>query len=525
VTFADADEVASVHSTQMAADEVEEEPATSLKPATPTETRSSAKVLESIRSRCLSSDSNGTSYPTIMECSEQPLEVSTEKLAFLSTGNIPFVSLESGGYSFTEDIAKTNQGKISLAADAVTGSLCCVKCYDKPMLSETLELLISEASLLFDLGKHPNIGGALNIFQDPISYYLVQPYYRGGNLVGLKKRAVGEGVCPTEVWWSSIFCQCLEGLAHMHSQGVMHCDIKEPNIMLLNEDLQEPGVVIIDLGVAQLAQTERAIIYGTPGYIPPEVWDAKNWLPQSDMFSLGVVVVQMLLGKTGIFTEGTRTHREVMKATSVRNPPLELMPLEFPHFRWLGEKLLAKDFLARPTAASLLVEPWGEKIEPIAESDSALRRAFGRYHHSKSQGWLEDGDEDLTSNAKDDSVSAQAPPGEASSNSSLNDEDDSIKHKSSYAKTLSRLHHHGDVLSKHTEVERNGLVSPRLGGRDHRIGPLQSRHVVGRVQPASQKCLASRVVCGARAAPQMCSATASWVPRAMSVRRCSTFIR
>jgi len=226
------------------------------------------------------------------------------------------------------------------------------------MKADAFELFKSEVELMSDLGEHPNIGNVIEVFQDPCSYHLVQPYYCGGNLEGLKTRAVCAGVVPTADWWSSIFSQCLTGLAHMHSQDVMHCDIKEPNIMLRTEDLSNPEVVIIDLGIAQRASTQRKMIYGTPGYIPPEVWETKNWCPESDMFSLGVVVLQLLMGKMGIFVEKTRTYKEVEEATKQRLPPFELMPIEFPVFRGLAQKLLEKDFRARPTAASLLQGSW-----------------------------------------------------------------------------------------------------------------------------------------------------------------------
>lgn len=128
--------------------------------------------------------------------------------------------------------------------------------------------------------------------------------------------------------------------------------------MLRTQDLQNPELVIIDLGIAQNATTKRNVIYGTPGYIPHEVWLSKNWLPQSDMFSLGVVVMQVLLGRTGLFTDGAETFRQMEEVARCRTPAFELLPSHLPSLRWCAQSLLQKNFLARPSADSLLNEPW-----------------------------------------------------------------------------------------------------------------------------------------------------------------------
>lgn len=277
--------------------------------------------------------------------------------------DFPHLSLSGAGYTFVKEIAQVGGGVIQLATHMKTGALRSLKCFEKPHVQpQALELMRSEAEILLGMGKHPNIGEAIGTFQDHDHYYLVQPYYSGGTLAGLKDRAVDAGVEPTENWWKQIFGQCLEGLAHMHAQSIMHCDIKEANIMLRSEDLHEPEVVIIDMGVAQRATTQRSIIYGTPGYIPPEVWEAKNWYPQSDSFSFGVVVIQMVTGKTGIFTENAKTYKDVKQATETRRPPFHLVPMELQSFRWLAHKLLVKDLQARFTATEILKDHFFPKL-------------------------------------------------------------------------------------------------------------------------------------------------------------------
>merc|ERR1712007_90133 len=78
--------------------------------------------------------------------------------------------------------------------------------------------------------------------------------------------------------------------------ALIHCDIKEANIMVKDaESFQDPCPVIIDLGMARCwMDDEESGVCGTPGYIPPETYEGGRWFPRGDMFSMGVVVYQLL---------------------------------------------------------------------------------------------------------------------------------------------------------------------------------------------------------------------------------------
>merc|ERR1719498_327635 len=105
------------------------------------------------------------------------------------------------------------------------------------MNQDALEFMKSEVELMSALGKHPKIGNAFEAFQDEHSYFVSMPYYAGGNFVALKRRAIDAGVVLVENWWQDLFTQCLRGLSYMHDQDVMHCDIKEANLMLRSTNL------------------------------------------------------------------------------------------------------------------------------------------------------------------------------------------------------------------------------------------------------------------------------------------------
>merc|ERR1719253_1901174 len=104
--------------------------------------------------------------------------------------------------------------------------------------------------------------------------------------------------------------------------------------MIRNENYAEPEVVIIDLGLAQLAADQDAVgACGTPGYIPPETWETGVWFPRGDIFAMGVVCFQLLTnnvpdektGQMGIFTQNARSMEDVELFTKTRQPPFDLV--------------------------------------------------------------------------------------------------------------------------------------------------------------------------------------------------------
>lgn len=230
------------------------------------------------------------------------------------------------------------------------------------------------------------IAGASEMFQDESMYYMVCEMYYGGDFETLKPRALEQGVTLTENWWRSVFCQVLEGLAFMHEQATIHCDIKEQNLMVKTTDLAQPQVVIIDLGVAvSMAAEDDGHPAGTPGYVPPETLETLMWFPRGDLFSMGVVILQMMIDKVstgnyeGIFQEGCRSVQEIFAATRSRQAPTHLLPPEMPLLMQLTEQLLQKKRKDRPTAAQALKHTWfqgygeGASDESWALSDACRR--------------------------------------------------------------------------------------------------------------------------------------------------------
>jgi serine/threonine-protein kinase len=90
-----------------------------------------------------------------------------------------------------------------------------------------------------------------------------------------------------------LFIQTAKGLAHMHSRGFVHADIKPTNILVTDEGI----VKIIDLGQACPIGTVKKRIQGTPGYMAPEQAHRREISPRTDIYNFGATMYWILVGE------------------------------------------------------------------------------------------------------------------------------------------------------------------------------------------------------------------------------------
>ena len=140
--------------------------------------------------------------------------------------------------------------------------------------------------------SHPNIVEMYDVGEDNGNFYIVMEYIEGKTLKQLiKKRG---HLTNTEA--IDIMCQLTDGLTCAHDSYIIHRDIKPQNIMILEDGL----VKITDFGVAvalnasDLTQTNS--VMGSVHYLPPEQASGKGSTIKSDIYSLGIVLYEMLVG-------------------------------------------------------------------------------------------------------------------------------------------------------------------------------------------------------------------------------------
>jgi len=110
-----------------------------------------------------------------------------------------------------------------------------------------------------------------------------------------------------------------EALDYAHSQGVIHRDVKPPNIMILKQRL----VKVMDFGIAKVAtatKTQTSMIVGTPRYMSPEQATGKDVDGRSDVFSLGIVLFELLTGERPF--EAENMPALVTRIAKAPHPPL-----------------------------------------------------------------------------------------------------------------------------------------------------------------------------------------------------------
>ena len=237
------------------------------------------------------------------------------------------------------------------------------------------KLFLTEASLAGKL-SHPHIVSIYDAVADDEASYIVMEYVDGTTLEQYSHAA---HLLPINKVIEIIF-KCTKALDYAAKHGVIHRDIKPANIMLSGEN----EIKITDFGAALTSATETTQItgIGSPAYMSPEQVKEQPLTHQTDIFSLGVVLYQMLTGKLP-FQANSNYGMIYQIINAEPPPPRDLRPEVPPQLDAIVKRALQKGTAERyPTWEELshdLVAVFGnlqkpEKSIPDSEKFDALRK-------------------------------------------------------------------------------------------------------------------------------------------------------
>ena len=160
------------------------------------------------------------------------------------------------------------------------------------------QTFVREAQTLLTL-NHQNIVKFLNFYENEDGVFLITEYVDGVTLDDFIKTKNGLIV---ESRAYELFSQILDAFAYAHKQGIVHRDIKPANIMLTGDNEGNFVVKVLDFGIARIVsesnESEKNLVIGTPAFMSPEQVRGENVDERSDVYSLGVLLHQMLTGRT-----------------------------------------------------------------------------------------------------------------------------------------------------------------------------------------------------------------------------------
>jgi serine/threonine-protein kinase len=283
-----------------------------------------------------------------------------------------------GRYEILSELGQGAMGVVYKARDPMLDRIVAIKTINltlpKDELAEYEARFYQEAKAAGGL-SHRNIVTIYDIGRSERVAYMAMEFLEGQEL-----RHMLQARAPIQVPHALDICaQVAEGLQYAHERQIIHRDIKPANIMVLTDGL----VKITDFGIARMrtneVKTMTGMILGSPKYMSPEQVSGKRADVRSDIFSLGVVLYEMLTGTSPFVADNIHG---VMYQTMNFNPPApRTLNPELPEMlNFVIAKALAKNLDDRYQKASELCDDLRRVLSALAGESSnpqVMARALG----------------------------------------------------------------------------------------------------------------------------------------------------
>ena len=238
------------------------------------------------------------------------------------------------GYKTVKIIGKGGMAKVYLAIQESFDRQAALKIMSPHLTGDPIfgERFLREAKIIASL-NHRNIVPVYEVGQHENFHYLSMEYLPGGDL---KSRLI-KGIRPDEAL--AVICETASALSYAHSKSYIHRDIKPENILFREDNTS----VLTDFGIAKALDTHDAnmtstgMIVGSPHYMSPEQALGKKIDTRSDLYSLGVVLYEVLVGRPLYKADSS-----VAAAVKHISEPIPKLPDCYACLQEILEKMVAK---------------------------------------------------------------------------------------------------------------------------------------------------------------------------------------
>lgn len=279
---------------------------------------------------------------------------------------MPAARPEIGPYRVVRPLGQGGMGTVLLAEDTRLSRLVALKAFSGPeaRTEYARQQLLREARAAAAL-SHQNIAAVHDVLDVDGQVIIVFEYVEGDTLSS--RIARGSLTVPASL---AIAVQLADALAAAHGQGIVHRDLKPGNVIIMSDGL----VKVLDFGVARVlptdpsaytkAHTTSAAFVGTVGYAAPEQCLGQSVDARADVFSLSVVLFEMLTGKRPFPGQDATT---VMRAMLQTDPPR--VALGKPEVSPALDSLIARGLSPNPSERPQTVGEFREGLRALAPTD------------------------------------------------------------------------------------------------------------------------------------------------------------
>jgi len=254
------------------------------------------------------------------------------------------------GFQLVRRLGSGGMSSIYLGKRQSDGDLFVLKVIDSgPAVSAQMARFVREYALVQAI-RHPNIIRIYNQGFSDAHAYIAMEYFENGDL----RQRLGKPFTHANVLLMAM--QIASALSVIHALGIVHRDLKPENLMVRADG----SVVLADFGIAkaittskhhELEVTQVGQILGTPSYISPEQIAAIEVMPQSDLYSLGVILFEILTGERPYQANNLLSLLQLHS-----NAPTPLLPTSCAAFQPVIDRLMSKQPSQRYASSDALLE-------------------------------------------------------------------------------------------------------------------------------------------------------------------------